>query len=664
MKIFQRWLICFAIILAGCGAGSAFTTNDAITIFDAYNAAFRDGTGYYPGWWTGAEEIEMAEDAYDNLPTAARQTGVANACNQFVVHHTSNWTSGSGYNEYNDDICWAVIAMARGYLITGNTTFRDVAKNNWDAMYSRAWDTNFLGGGLWWRQSDKQSKNACIEGPATIAACYLYNISGDTSYLNKAQAIYAWNRRVLFNTNSGAVYDNINTNNVIGSFSLTYNQGTFIGAANFLYRATGLPSYYQDAILAAKFTQNSMTSGGILPEYDSASDLSGFNGIFARWLARFAKEQNLWSAYGPWLTSNANAAWSVRNANNLAWQKWKTPLGTNVPGDWGCSAAVVIMQVADPTPADPLQITPTAGFTAVSQFSKLPNPTSVILNLTNTGAAAFNWSLANTSAWLNVSAGSGNLPVAGVASVTVSLIPSATTNLPVGRYYANVGLTDLATGAVANRSFTLVIVGGDAPIAMTGYNASILAPNSATSGAPGATAFDIPNNYSFYQAGLGTSTRGLPPDGVFTSQVNAKTVFQLKPYGSINALVVGYTYPNSATLTLATPRAYKSLAILACSANGSGQGTFVLNFTNGTQSQVFGFNAQDWFGTTANVAIQAMGRLKLGASFGAEDNGPINPNLYQTTLDLAALGLDKEIASITFTKPAGPERSRRQGSLR
>jgi hypothetical protein len=436
--------------------------------------------------------------------------------------------------------------------------------------------------------------------------------------------------------------------------ALTYNQGTYIGAANYLYRATGLPFYYQDAILVGKYTQSSMSSSaGIMPQYGSGSDLSGFNGIFARWMARFAKDQNLWSAFGPWLTTNANAAWSVRNTNNLAWQEWATPLGTNIPDAWGCSASVVIMQVADTSPGDALQITPSAGFTAVSHSSLPPNPTSINLVLTNTGAAAFIWLLANTSTWLNISSSSGTLPAAGGTNVMVSLILAATTNLPAGRYFASVGLTNLISGVVSSRLFTLAISGGDAPIAMTGYNAAVLAPSSATSGTPNATNFDIPNNYCFYQAGLNGSTRGLPPDGVFTSQADATTVFQLMPYGYSNALVIGYNYPSSATLTLATPQAYNSISILACSANASGGvGTLVFNFTNGNHSQVFNFNAQDWFNTTTNVAIQAMGRLKLGASFGAEDNGAGNPNLYQTTLSLAMLGLNQAIASITFTKPA------------
>src|SRR6266403_4324845 len=114
MTGFKQWLILSIALLTGGFAASAFTTNDAITIFTAYNSAFQQASGYYPGWWTGAEEIEMAEDAYENSPALARQNNVANACNQFISNHTSNWTSGGGFNKFNDDISWAVIAMARG----------------------------------------------------------------------------------------------------------------------------------------------------------------------------------------------------------------------------------------------------------------------------------------------------------------------------------------------------------------------------------------------------------------------------------------------------------------------------------------------------------------------------------------------------------------------
>lgn len=651
------------VVLAGVIAASAFTRSNADTIFDAYNAAFYtnnggfyyktdSGTGTGPGWWTFAEEIEMAEDAYDSAPSAARLTIVSNLCNGFKSKLGSSWSG----NNYNDDITWAVIAFSRAYLMTGNSNFRDIAKSNFDFMFARAWETNFAGGGLWW-STDKGGKNACINGPAAIAACYLYTIYGDSSYLSKAQACYAWERQVLFHTDTGAIDDSIGTNYVHNTWASSYNQGTFIGAANFLYRITGLPFYYQDAILAEKFAQNSIcSSDGIYPEYGSG-DFGGFNGILARWAARFAKDQNLWACFGPWLISNGNAAWNVRNTNNLSWEKWKTPTpaGTNVLASWDCSDTVIIMQVAV-TNADALVIGPGAGFTAASQQGIAPNPKSIQLFLTNTSASAFNWSLVNTSAWLNVSANSGTLIPGSPTNVIVSLNPSATTNLAAGSYYANVCLTNLNSGLGQSRSFRLVISGGSAPIAMTGYNVGVLAPNTATAALPNAVALDILHSYCLYQAGLNGSTRGLPPDGVFTSQLDTSTVFQFNPYGTgTNALMIGYGYSNSGTLTLATPQAYNSLSILACSVNPSangGTGTFVLNFTDGTQSQVFNFNAADWMGTDTNFAIQGIGRLKRNT--GADDisNNALNPRIFQTTIDLAALNLNQSIASITFTKPA------------
>ena len=53
------------------------------------------------------------------------------------------------------------------------------------------------------------------------------------------------------------------------------------------------------------------------------------------------------------------------------------------------------------------------------------------------------------------------------------------------------------------------------------------------------------------------------------------TTFQLGPYGGNNVLLLGSPYASSGTLTLTAPRAYNSLAILATSANGGGNGTFV-----------------------------------------------------------------------------------------
>jgi len=319
----------------------------------------------------------------------------------------------------------------------------------------------------------------------------------------------------------------------------------------------------------------------------------------------------------------------------------------NTNGGTPANYALAINQAVDP-----LTITPATGFSAVTAFNLRSLPMSTPFTLSNAGASAISWSVVNTSSWLNVSLSSGTVAAGATTAVTVSLNPAIATNLAFGVYSASLIFSNKTTSVPFPRLFTLDTAVANWPIAVAGFNAALLASNNATAGSPGATAFDVPNNYCLYQQGLSGSTRGLPLNGVFSSQSDSSTAFQLGPYGAADALILGDTYAKSGTLILSSPVAFNSLAILAASANGGGQGTFVLNFTNGTKSPVFAFNCQDWFNTVTNVAIQGFGRLQLGANLTVQDNGSSNPNLYQTTVNLAALGLTQPIASITFSNPA------------
>ena len=52
------------------------------------------------------------------------------------------------------------------------------------------------------------------------------------------------------------------------------------------------------------------------------------------------------------------------------------------------------------------------------------------------------------------------------------------------------------------------------------------------------------------------------------------------------------------------------------------------------------------------LAVQGFGRVRLGQlTFTTENPGWDNPNFYQTTINLAALGLNQMVASVTFTNP-------------
>jgi predicted alpha-1,6-mannanase (GH76 family) len=319
--------------------------------FASYNSHFyvlNHGSGHYKEdtdggrspFWVRAEQIEMIEDAYDRSHSPATLRMIRQAIAGFLNQHGPDWTT----NKYNDDIMWMTIACARAWQDTDDKAYRTLAKYNFDAVYARGCD-DALGGGVYWT-TDRAGKNACVNGPATIAACLLSQICGDKSYLARAQALYAWERSALFTTN-GAVHDNMRINGHVSRKVFTYNQGTFIGAADLLWKLTDNTNYLADALLAANFTRRVLSWDSTLPAYGSG-DAAGFNGIFMRWMARFLNDSRLWPQYYDWMSLNADAAWRVRRSDDLSWQDWTSPTPSGTLDSWNCSDTVVVLQVVPP----------------------------------------------------------------------------------------------------------------------------------------------------------------------------------------------------------------------------------------------------------------------------------------------------------------------------
>lgn len=337
----------YSTMICGTLTACAFTSADADALFNAHTKAFyreedsrawhaKNTDGGKADYWTQAEQLEMVLDAYERTTNAQHLVMFTNLFRGFLADHGRNWSR----NAFNDDIMWMVIASARAHLLTGNPEFREVARTNFDLCYARAASTN-LGGGLWWK-TDNRSKNACVNGPGAIAAFLLGRATGESAYFMKATNIFLWERAALFDEATGRVADNINISGRVGRFALTYNQGTFIGAANLL-------GYTNDAYLAASFTMNRMCRDGYLPPGGENGDGGGFNGICVRWIARFMKDRGQQAAFLPWLQKNAEAAWQARrSSDNLSWCRWPQPTPEDRRASWGCSSAVVILQVVSP----------------------------------------------------------------------------------------------------------------------------------------------------------------------------------------------------------------------------------------------------------------------------------------------------------------------------
>ena len=340
-----------ALLPAVAPPASAFTRADADAAVDAYLKAFVQSTGASafikgdqnggdPGFWQEIEEIEGIEDANDRTH-GAYKSQVAALLNGFVKAHGTDWSN----NIYNDDISWAAIAYTRGYQATGDKRFRTIAKDNFDRMFARAWDP--AKGALYWTTKNT-SYNSCIECPAGIASYLLSKALHEAGYRDKAKALFAWEKANLFDPSSGAVYDDMKTSGKVGTWSSTYNQGTFVGLADLLGDTAS-------AKLAADYTRDHLGSPSaaeyrIMPEYGSGGDNNaGLNSIGLRWISRFMQGRHMQSAYLPWLQANANLAWGARRtSDDLSWDQWLHPTPTGVLHSWDCINSVVALQVTPP----------------------------------------------------------------------------------------------------------------------------------------------------------------------------------------------------------------------------------------------------------------------------------------------------------------------------
>jgi len=221
---------------------------------------------------------------------------------------------------------------------------------------------------------------------------------------------------------------------------------------------------------------------------------------------------------------------------------WGTPAGDNL-----------INLLAGPP--DTLVIAPESGFTASGTPGGPFNVNTQNFLLTNSSAVSLNWTLGSTSAWLDVSPGSGTLAFGGQTTVTVNL-SSAAYNLAVGTYAANVSFTNQTTGVVQPRQFTLQIyqplgvsptngftssgpVGGPFGITTQSYSLTNLGGLSLN--------WSVENGASWLTASPSSGT--LAVGGQTKMTVNLNSIANTLPFGIYNANVV-ITNQNGGAVTL------------------------------------------------------------------------------------------------------------------
>lgn len=146
---------------------------------------------------------------------------------------------------YYDDNQWIGIAAMDVYHRTGKATYLELSKTIYRFMMT-GYDT-VTGGGIYWREGDKSSKNTCSNGPGILLALQLYKVTGQKGYLDTALLLYNWTNKHLL-APEGVYFDAIRIpQNSIDKAFYTYNTGTMLQSSVLLYTILKEDKYLAEA---------------------------------------------------------------------------------------------------------------------------------------------------------------------------------------------------------------------------------------------------------------------------------------------------------------------------------------------------------------------------------------------------------------------------------
>jgi hypothetical protein len=153
-------------------------------------------------------------------------------------------TNGGHGDVYYDDNVWIVIGYLKAYRLLKDKKWLDKSQEVIAFCYS-GWD-QLLGGGVYWMENNKSSKNACINAPLALASAELYLATKNILFLEWSVKLYNWTKQNLLDRND-LYNDSINLHEKIDATKYSYNTGCMVAAAARLYQITSDQKYLSDA---------------------------------------------------------------------------------------------------------------------------------------------------------------------------------------------------------------------------------------------------------------------------------------------------------------------------------------------------------------------------------------------------------------------------------
>jgi hypothetical protein len=210
---------------------------------------------------------------------------------------------------------------------------------------------------------------------------------------------------------------------------------------------------------------------------------------------------------------------------------------------------------------------------------------------------------------------------------------------------ATVGLAGLATPGMAS----------PVPVALTGWNdAAVTTAKPLPTNVAHSTTLSV-SSFVFFQQGLtGTSTGGLPTNGMITSAMGSDATFQLQSYTGNDVEIM--TDGNNHPLTLTTPEALGAEVQFLSISYGGSSWTATLNFdalSGGGSQTLSSTSTGNWLDNNSNPYAAIVGIVD--SSGNQSYGGPVY--LYENDLSVPSADQSKLVDSVTFAKTGGTNMS-------
>jgi uncharacterized protein YyaL (SSP411 family) len=153
-------------------------------------------------------------------------------------------------DRYYDDNAWIVLGLIETFAATSDAKYLERAEAAMQFVLSGEDDA--LGGGIYWRENRRRSKNTCSNAPAIVGALRLYQETFKPQYLATAVRLYDWTRLHLQDEQDGLFWDNIRLSGRLDERKYSYNSALMIRANCLFYEIKSDPKYLTEAKRIAK----------------------------------------------------------------------------------------------------------------------------------------------------------------------------------------------------------------------------------------------------------------------------------------------------------------------------------------------------------------------------------------------------------------------------